>query len=169
MQPPVEPRWQDTYHDNVGIAFTAGLVMTCVMLTLLVPIVEEWDFSPTLLIFLLILFGLVVFLLATIGLYKLLSFREPTVRRFFLVNLPDALQVVKQALVEANIPFRQEAYNLILDNGAVTIEIYSDRYGRRGPWGSVIRLRPCTSDQQLLINTLRAKIDEAFLPKGLTP
>lgn len=163
----VEPKWQDTYHDNVGIAFMAGLVMTCVMLTLFVPIVEEWDVSPTLLVFLLILFGFVVFLLITIGLYKLLSFREPTVRRFFLVNLPDALQVVKQALIEANIPFRQETYNLILDDGAVTVEIYSDRYGHRGPWGSIIRLRPCTPDRQPLINTLRAKIDEAFLPKGL--
>ena len=88
-------------------------------------------------------------------------------RRFFLINLPDALQVVKYALVEANIPFRQEAYNLIMEDGAITIEMYSDRYGRHGICVSVIRLSPCTPDQQPLINTLRAKIDEAFLPKGL--
>lgn len=157
MQLPVEPKWRHTHHDNVGIAFMTGLVTTCVASTFLIPAVEEWALS----------FAVVFFLLVTFGLYKLLSFREPTVRRFFLVDLPDAVQVVKHVLFDAGILFRQEEYNFILADGTVTIEVFSDRYGRRGPWGSVIRLRPCTPDQQPLINTLCAKIDDAFLPKGL--
>lgn len=158
MKLSVEPKWRDTYHDNVGIAFTAGLVTTCVASTLLISsAVEEWALP----------LAVMFFLLVTFGWYKLLSFREPTLYRFFLVDLPVAMRVVKHVLFDAGVLFIQEKNSYILDSGSLIIEVHWDRYGRRGPWGSVIRFHPCTPDQQLLIDKLRTQIDEAFLPKGL--
>jgi hypothetical protein len=157
MKLSVEPKWRDTYHDNVGIAFMTGLVTACVASIFLIPVVEEWALS----------LAVVFFLLVTFGVYKLLSFREPALYRFFLVDLPVAMRVVKHVLFDAGILFTQEKNSYILDGDSLIIEVHWDRYGRRGPWGSVIRLRPCTPDQKPLINTLRAKIDEAFLPKGM--
>lgn len=157
MKLSVEPKWRDTYHDNVGIAFMTALVATCMASTLLILTVEEWALPLT----------VVFFLLVTFGVYKLLSFREPTLYRFFLVDLPVAMRVVKHVLFDAGVLFTQEKNSYILDGVSLIIEVHWDRYGRRGPWGSVIRFRPCTQDQQPLINKLRTKIDEAFLPKGL--
>lgn len=157
MKLSVELQWRDTYHDNVGIAFMTGLMTTCVASIFLISATEKWALP----------LAAVFFLLVTFGVYKLLSFREPTLYRFFLVDLPVAMRVVKHVLFDAGVLFIQEKNSYILDNDSLIIEVHWDRYGQRGPWGSVIRFHPCTPDQQPLIDKLRTKIDDAFLPKGL--
>lgn len=93
------------------------------------------------------------------------SFNRTAVHKFFLVDDVVARTVVANVLSSKAWPFTQTDKGFALDT--VEIRINSGAIARGSLKGVYIALGPYRGNNQLLIDSLKEKIDEAFMPRGL--
>lgn len=153
----LESRWIESKQDNIIIALFVGFTLACIASAIFLVVAKSWFLILT----------LFIWVLVTTGLYRLLRLREPTIRCFFLADLPTATRVIKNVLIESGLVFTQNSTGFFLPQESVRIDVFWDRTQGIRLWGSIIQFNPYAPDKQLLINTLRTQIDEAFLPQGL--
>lgn len=92
------------------------------------------------------------------------NFKRTAVVRFVMTDEATARRVVANVLSSKTWPFKQTEKGFQLDT--VTIRIGAADDGR-GIHGAVVAIGPYRGNNRLLIDSLKEKIDEAFLPRGL--
>lgn len=92
--------------------------------------------------------------------------KRHTFSKQFLVNRGIAWQVVVNMLSEKGIPYSYKADRFELEGSNVVIQIESSGFNQ---FASACRIRigPISTETLPLLNSLREKIDQAFLPRGL--
>lgn len=111
--------------------------------------------------------------LSMVGFVAIFSFswfvnqpKQHTFSKRFLVNRGIAWQVVVNMLSEKGIPYSYKADRFELEGSNVVIQIESSGFNQ---FASACRIRigPISTETLPLLNSLREKIDQAFLPRGL--
>jgi hypothetical protein len=94
--------------------------------------------------------------------------------KLFYVRREAAIEVIEGVLRQKGMPFRETKrpykWNTIKvyhvnDDLTVHLRSYRDKYNNRGV---MVEVGPISKDNRPLIQSLQEKIDEAFLPQGLS-
>lgn len=101
--------------------------------------------------------------------------------RVFLVEQRDGQQIVASVLGQKGLPYERQVHGkricFVLSEQAepLMVDVEPARLKQRGPFDAAsgeacrVSLHPVNPETQLLVDSLREKIDEAFRPRGLPP
>lgn len=152
-------KWRENYSTILSISIIAGLVISFFSYLFL----GEKTEIPTFIlfcgmIFLSALIAYILFNLAT-------DFAKKSTVKFFLVDVDIAQQVILNVLDAKNIPYTLTEKEIQLDS--IQIRVGKGALNRGAITGTFIAIGPYQGSNRLLVESLKKKIDEAFMPQGL--
>ena len=146
-------KWQENYIQHLTISFLFSGAISALIFVIL----SRFLSLP---LFAFYLGGVILWLSITYTIFNHDGFKKSCTYKGFLTEVKTAKRVVENVLNSKNLPYTQTNRGFILD----TIEI---RIGYGGRQGTIIAIGPYQGSNRPIVESLKKKIDEAFLPQGL--
>ena len=152
--------WRDGYTDTLWgclvIGFFGGLYLTTFL-----GIIGALRFVENYII----IVGLLLMVVIALAYYNIVGEKRYRISKFVMTDFATTRQIVANVLRQKGVPFKEMESRFIV--GEMSIVIRSGALNRGAVKGSMIALGPYRGENRLLIDSLKTKIDAAFVPRGL--
>lgn len=111
--------------------------------------------------------SLAIVLAVAAAIYFLFGRSLNTFQRMYFVPYHVAHTVVKHVLEHKNLPYKRFPNKYQISGNDVFISVKRVEMWRERPSGVIIQIGPTDGEEIPLVMSMREKLDEAFLPKGL--